>query len=321
LNRSNYFDYIEEKIIAHAASIEARGKSNILNYHVHSENFYRDLLNILFDWELENLNATKQNVEALDLVDHLNKIAIQVSATTTKAKVESALKKDLSSYDRYDFKFMSISKNADKLRAMTFNNPTTLTFSPVAGIFDPGSILNRILGLSIDKQRKLYELVKKELGSDTDPFRIESNLATLIDVLSKEDWRGEDSEPTTTPYDVEKKIEFNSLDAAKDCIDDYKIHYGRLDKIYSEFDKNGANKSKSILQSIRADYLRNQNQLSGDQLFFKVLDSVTARIQGSENYNQIAFEELELCVNILVVDAFIRCKIFKNPETIRSVTA
>jgi len=48
---------------------------------------------------------------------------------------------------------------------------------------------------------------------------------------------------------------------------------------------------------------------------------VTARIQGSENYNQIAFEELELCVNILVVDAFIRCKIFKNPETIRSVTA
>lgn len=321
MNRSRYFDYIQEKLTAHAAGIEARGKLNILNYHVHSENFYRDFLNLLFDWNLENLNTTKQNVEALDLADHANKIAIQVSATTTKSKVESALKKDLLIYDQYDFKFMSISKSADKLRAMTFDNPTTLNFSPASDILDLESILNRILDLNIDEQRQLFELIKKELGSDTDPQKIESNLATLIDILSNEDWNGDDSEPTTTPYDVEKKIEFNGLNAAKDCIDDYKIHYGRLDKIYSEFDRYGANKSNSILQSIRADYLRNQAQLSGDELFFKVLDSVTARIQASANYSPIAFEELELCVNILVVDTFIRCKIFKNPEKIRSVTS
>jgi len=34
----------------------------------------------------------------------------------------------------------------------------------------------------------------------------------------------------------------------------------------------------------------------------------------SKNYIEIPYEELEFCVGIIVVDAFIRCKIFKNPE-------
>ncbi|MCD5414126.1 MAG: hypothetical protein LR001_03850 [Clostridiales bacterium] len=34
----------------------------------------------------------------------------------------------------------------------------------------------------------------------------------------------------------------------------------------------------------------------------------------SKNYVEITFEELEMYTGILVVDAFIRCKIFENPE-------
>ena len=40
MNRSKYFDYIEEKLTVLAIRIEKRGKLNILNLHVHSENFY-----------------------------------------------------------------------------------------------------------------------------------------------------------------------------------------------------------------------------------------------------------------------------------------
>ncbi len=38
-----------------------------------------------------------------------------------------------------------------------------------------------------------------------------------------------------------------------------------------------------------------------------------SRILQSANAPMIPDEELDLCVAILVVDAFIRCKIFKNP--------
>ena len=96
-------------------------------------------------------------------------------------------------------------------------------------------------------------------------------------------------------------------------IDDYKIHYHRIDNIYSDFDKQGVNKSISILNGIRMEYLALSAKVSPDQRFFSIIDKVTQKIRASANYTPIPDEELALCVQILVVDAFIRCKIFKNP--------
>ncbi len=48
--------------------------------------------------------------------------------------------------------------------------------------------------------------------------------------------------------------------------------------------------------------------------FFSVIDAIKNKILESANYVQIPMDELELCVDTLVVDAFIRCKIFENPE-------
>lgn len=88
-----------------------------------------------------------------------------------------------------------------------------------------------------------------------------------------------------------------------------------MNEIYMEFDKQGMNKSTSILSTIRSRY----NRLAGgnlkpQELFFTIVDDIIELIKSSTNYTEIPYEELEMCVLILVVDAFIRCKIFKNPE-------
>jgi hypothetical protein len=79
------------------------------------------------------------------------------------------------------------------------------------------------------------------------------------------------------------------------------------------FDKQGVNKSLSILNGIRRIYLGLSDQCSPDERFFSIISQVAQKIRASANYKSIPEEELELCVEILVVDAFIRCKIFKNP--------
>ena len=56
-------------------------------------------------------------------------------------------------------------------------------------------------------------------------------------------------------------------------------------------------------------------------LFFSIIDNVIELIKNSKNYIEIPYEELEMCVSILVVDAFIRCKIFKNPGGYNHVAA
>ncbi|SJM94351.1 ABC-three component system protein [Crenothrix polyspora] len=316
MNRSPYFNYIEEKLSTLATRIELRGGLNILDLNIHAESFYTHFFNLLFGWKLINLNAKQHNVAGADLIDSENKIIVQVSATATKQKIESAFnKKNISNYPDYSFKFIFIAKNAGDLRTKTFANPYNLTFDPAADIFDVSALLQSILVMEIEQQKLIYDFLKKELKSEADPEKVETNLATIIKILSKEKWSPDVLSFETLAFDPEEKISYNQLGtAARLLIEDHKIYYYRIEKIYSDYDKQGANKSISILNGIRKEYINLVDTVSANQCFLAVIEKVKERIHTSANYTPIADEELDLCVQILVVDAFIRCKIFKNPS-------
>jgi len=317
MNRSIYYNFIESKLIELATRIEQRGSLNIQDLHLHAENFYRDFCNLLFGWQLENLNKEQPNAPGIDLIDNSNNIVVQVSSTATRQKIESSLTKDISNYSGYSFKYISISKDAKNLRDKTYQNPHNLAFLPANDIFDVSSLLRLIDDMDIRRLKNLYEFIKAELKSEPDPDKIESNLTTIIKILAKEDWSADVAEFEKIPYDVEVKISYNYLETAKPLIDDHKIHYPRIDKIYSDFDTLGVNKSLSILNGIRMMYygiINSDSDVSSDQCFFLIIQQVIEKIQASANYMPMPVEELSLCVEILVVDAFIRCKIFKNPS-------
>lgn len=317
MNRSQYFNYIEEKLNTLATRIESRGKLNILDFHLHSEDFYLHFFNKLYGWNLINLNKKSQNIEAIDLVDRSSKKIVQVSATNTKEKIESTLQKDIiKTYNEFNFKFISISKDASNLRKKTYANPHDVTFTPSSDIYDTITILKHIKSLDIDAQKYIYQFIKNELGNEVDIVKLDSNLAMIINILSKEDWDIQDSLDSINSFEIERKISFNNLDIVKDIIDDYKIHYNRVDKIYSVFDLMGNNKSSSVLGTIKKEYIKARKTIheDDDDLFILVLDKIQEKTVQSANYKQIPIDELELCINILVVDAFIRCKIFKNPK-------
>lgn len=313
--RANYFSVIEERLNVLAVRINSRGKLNILDLHLHSESFYQYFLNELYSWEVANENEFKPNIEAIDLIDHINSFVIQISATSTKQKVEASLDKDLiKDYNTYTFKFVSIANDANDLRGKTYLNPHSISFTPANDIIDKSSILTTIKGFEIDDLKRIYSFIQKELGTEVDPVKLETNLATIINILSKEDWNEGEDTPEKIKFEIDRKITHNNLKSSKLIIEDYSIHHGRLDKIYSEFDKQGSNKSKTVLSTIRQEYAKLTSTLTDDQLFFAVIEKVQEKILNSANYQNIPFDELELCVNILVVDAFIRCKIFENPE-------
>ncbi|MBU0713175.1 SMEK domain-containing protein [bacterium] len=315
MNRTHYFNYIEKKLNVLATRINSRGKLNLLDMHSQSEYFYMHFFNVLFNWELKNLNEVFHNVEAIDLIDNSNKYFIQVSATNTKKKVESALNKNtMKNYPGYHFKFISISKDASNLKKMTFINPYSVTFNPLTDIYDKDSILKHILSLKVEDQKIIYRFIKNELGAEVDDVKWESNLAIVINILSKEDRDKQDQPIVINSFEIERKLTYNNLNDAKYVIDDYKIHHNRVDKIYAEFDTSGVNKSSTVLATIRQEYIKAKTTGTDDELFFQVIEKIQEKILNSANYVQIPIEELEECVNILVVDAFIRCKIFKNPK-------
>lgn len=322
MNRSPIFDYIEERLIVLAHRVEARGKLNILDLHLHSENFYRDFLNLLYDWNLENLNNVCQNVEAIDLIDNTNKIVIQVSSTNTKQKIESALGKDsMANYKGWSFKFVSIARSATELRTKTFTNPYDLNFSPVNDIFDIESLLREILGFGIDKLQKIETFIRKELGNDTTSMVIESDLTRIITMLAQVDWSTSDQIKLDNEFQIDTKIDHNDLIKSKMVIKEYNIWQNSVRRIYSAFDAEGLNKSLFVLQKIRSFYLEHCCALKGDDLFDAVRNDVKTEIRKHASSGELTEESIDICSDIIVVDAFIRCKIFENPEGYSYVTA
>ena len=323
MNKSGYFNYIEEKLNELSYCISIRGKMNLLDLNIYSESFFAELTNYLLKCNLVNINTTNQNTEGIDLIDKNNKILAQVSATCTKQKIENSLsKKIFEKYPDYRFKFIAIAGDAGKLKKETFKNPHNILFVPSEDIYDIKSLLDLILEMSAIQQRELYEFIKSELGNQIDIVKVDTNLATIINILSNEDLTDIVESPEINSFEIFRKIEYNDLLSVQSTIDDYKIYYSRVNEKYIEFDKQGANKSLSILNVIRKQYIQLEKTIQdAHELFFAIIDNVIGIIGSSKNYVEIPYDELEMCTSILVVDAFIRCKIFKNPEGYSHVIA
>lgn len=71
-------------------------------------------------------------------------MVLQVSATSSKQKIESSLSKDSTkNYIGHTFKFVSIARDSDELRKDTFKNPHGIAFNPASDIIDKNSIFSK----------------------------------------------------------------------------------------------------------------------------------------------------------------------------------
>lgn len=326
MNRQKYYNYISEKIEILSYRIKDGGKLNILDLNIHAETFYRDLLNLLYDFTFEPSNVGKANFEAVDLIDEKAKIVLQVSSTATATKINNTLKKkkikDLALIG-YRIKFVFIAEETNKLRNKVFVNPHNILFNPDTDILDKVSILEYISQLPIDKLTNLNDFIKKEFGDQPSPRRLSSNLATIVSFLAQKNLNGIVNEIQLNDYGIEEKIDFNDLsDIKESTFDEYKIFYGILDRIYEEYIREGSNKVVSVFRKISSFYEKEMlsKNLSEIDKFFNIIEKVEEYVLESDLVKKIPEDEIDMCVRIIVVDAFVRCKIFKNPRGYCHVT-
>ena len=118
----NTSDNIDEFILALRdlnEIIEKRAKINLLDYAVLSESFYKEILNILFSWELKNLNIEQSNFEAIDLIDSNKRVVVQVSCTCENQKIHSTIsKKELlkDDYKGFELYFIFVGKQNSNVK-------------------------------------------------------------------------------------------------------------------------------------------------------------------------------------------------------------
>lgn len=324
MNRSIYYDYIEDKLLWLALKIAHRWTLNLLNLNVHSENLYRDFLNILYWYNLENINQIQANAEAIDLIDKEKRILIQVSSTATSQKIKASLsKKSIKKYkdEGYCFRFLPLTTDIWTLKKANIENPNNISFNPIKDIISIDDILKTVLHLNIDEQKNIYNLIKKELWNMQDDVVLQpSNLAEVIAMIWEKDLVESGIEEFKI-IKIDNKISFNNLGGVTvQIIEDCKIYSNCINEIYDAYDKNGKNKTLSVLHTIKDIYLRKTKEFEirktqdTDLLFFAIHDEMKKYIINSSNYIEIPTDELTFIINIILVDAFIKCKIFKKPN-------
>lgn len=65
-------------------------KLGLTDINIHAETFYRDLLNLVFGWNLANTNLFERNLPAIDLGEE-NAVCIQVTSTEGGTKIRDTL--------------------------------------------------------------------------------------------------------------------------------------------------------------------------------------------------------------------------------------
>ncbi|EKD25227.1 MAG: hypothetical protein ACD_80C00101G0003 [uncultured bacterium (gcode 4)] len=148
-----------------------------------------------------------------------------------------------------------------------------------------------------------------------------SILGEVINKISLIDFEEDTtSEKKPESFNIQKKIDYNNLIRYKPTIDAYKIYSGKIEKIYQEIDRQGSNKKKRLLRNIERIYLKVKGKYMDDAdddlaMIRKQADNIMDQVE-DELISQLSNhydEDIGFAVSLIMVDAFMRCKILEKP--------
>ncbi|MDQ4120533.1 MAG: SMEK domain-containing protein [Acidobacteriota bacterium] len=176
--REHYIKNIIEILTNLKTRIEQNASLSLYDSHKHAENFYRDLLNLVYGLKLENLNSEIKNAAFIDLIDRECKIAIQVTSQNDSEKIKKSiigLYENIENLD-YELKMVLISKLAKDYTA-DFSFGGKHKFDHQKDVIDIG----RLLAVINDKKTDEIETISNFLSKEFYISNPDSNREDLIE--------------------------------------------------------------------------------------------------------------------------------------------
>jgi|GEM_PF-3024197 len=175
LSREDYIKYISDILAVLEVSIRNRGLLNLYDANVISEHFIQGLLNIVFDYDLENLNSVVQkNQVSIDLGDREKGIAFQVTSTKTSRKIQRTLDKFIENrlYEHYEQLRVFILR--EKQRSYKdFDTSGIFHFDKREHILDFRDLLAKINTLETNKLGEIQAFIGREVQMKTPQYNLD----------------------------------------------------------------------------------------------------------------------------------------------------
>lgn len=178
-NRELKIKIISNEFAKWQVQIENLNSLNLYDANIFSEHTLCELLNLVFDYKLINANLLQSNFPAVDLVDAKNKVAIQVTSTKTRDKIQSTLNMFIENklYLKYDeLLIIILSAKQKSYSALSVSND--FSFDVSEHILDFKSLLKIIAKLPMNRIEKIAALLDHE--NIKSPARKRTNNITAI---------------------------------------------------------------------------------------------------------------------------------------------
>ncbi len=129
------------------------------------------------------------------------------------------------------------------------------------------------------------------------------------------------AEDKKKPFNIPDKISYNALKRNRFLIEEYKAYFGKINMVYEEMEQQGVFKKEKLLRVIRSFYLKAKGEFTGGDSSLEVLqcyaDDIFERVESTiiNKVSEPGQDEILLAVPIIMADAFMRCKIFEEPQS------
>jgi hypothetical protein len=176
MNRQKLIDEISEQLAILNHKVKLQNGLNLTDLNIHAENFFRDLLNLLFGFRLCNCNADSHNAAAIDLRDDDNRIAIQVTSNSRREKIQSTVESFCEqgldeSYDRLVVLLLGEGRSYRKDFEFARSDGSSFTVRIAEDIWDLPKLMRDIGNLKLDRLSEIRDFLVRELGNAVDRRR------------------------------------------------------------------------------------------------------------------------------------------------------
>lgn len=291
---------------------------NLQNINVHSENLFRDLLNLVYDnYKLRNSNYKSQNASAIDLFDDEQKLVIQVTSDNSGKKVHETIEKFNKGqlYNDYERLIVFVIGEKQNFPKTQFNTLGTGTlFDKKDDIKDIKDLLRDIQDLHSDKLQEVATFIYNHIALKVpQQRRKEANevetIMGLIEYISNNEL--EENEPEKEP-DPDRKL---------DRFPEYRVYLlKRYSDLFSMYNNALIEAKKNLgIDGVKAKKIQSYlKRVSDNQLIEKdgnaknaidcLISFFELKIQNTEyNFDEGAIE-------FYLIDELIRCNVFPNPD-------
>ena len=175
-----------EKIIMYLSIMryifKSRTKKKLFDLNRAAEPFFQNILNIVYEWDLVNLDKIQSNYPAIDLGDTNNRVCIQITAENTSEKIKNTIEKFIEKDLYKDYDTLIILIITDKKSYTTsFDTKNKFSFSKEDDIKDIDDLLSKIEELSFEKREELQQFLEKELSTIISLFAESNSLLAKVE--------------------------------------------------------------------------------------------------------------------------------------------